>query len=323
MQVFGQQKPQYTQYIFNNYLLNPALSGIENYTDFKAGHRQQWTGIKDAPQTTFAAAHWNLGDEYLWKNPLSLPVKDQNPRDDDYTQNYTASPAHHGVGIIVLYDKAGPISNLDASLTYAYHLKLQGTLNLAVGIAAGIKRIKLNLSDLDLENPADPALGSNAIVGQTKPDLALGAWLYGANFFAGASIQQILPNKLAFTTDKAYNLGKEVPHAFVTAGYKLFINDELSVIPSVMVKYIRPLPLTFDANIKFSLRDKIWLGGGCRYQDSYAIMAGFNISRLLNLTYSYDISTSNFKRYSNGSHEIVLGLQLQNVYQSVFSNRMW
>ncbi|MFI5453507.1 type IX secretion system membrane protein PorP/SprF [Pedobacter sp. UC225_61] len=58
---FGQQRPQYTQYIFNNYLLNPALSGIENYTDFKAGYRKQWSGIEGAPQTTFAAAHWSLG----------------------------------------------------------------------------------------------------------------------------------------------------------------------------------------------------------------------------------------------------------------------
>ena len=30
---FGQAKPSYTQYIPNNYILNPALTGIENYTD--------------------------------------------------------------------------------------------------------------------------------------------------------------------------------------------------------------------------------------------------------------------------------------------------
>ena len=30
---FSQAKPFYTQYILNNYILNPALSGIENYTD--------------------------------------------------------------------------------------------------------------------------------------------------------------------------------------------------------------------------------------------------------------------------------------------------
>jgi hypothetical protein len=90
----AQQRPQYTQYIFNNYLLNPALSGIENYVDFKAGFRKQWSGIDDAPQTTFASAHWNLGRDYLWKNPLSMPEDSDDPMSRNYMQNYTASPSH-------------------------------------------------------------------------------------------------------------------------------------------------------------------------------------------------------------------------------------
>ena len=51
--VFAQQKPQYTQYVFNNYLLNPAVSGIENYTDAKVGYRSQWTGLDGAPVTSY------------------------------------------------------------------------------------------------------------------------------------------------------------------------------------------------------------------------------------------------------------------------------
>lgn len=322
MHGYAQQRPQYTQYILNNYLLNPALSGIENYTDFKAGYRKQWAGINDAPQTTFAAVHWSLGDKFLWKNPLSLPEKDEDPRSDDYTQNYTASPAHHGVGAIVFYDKAGPLSTLNANLTYAYHLQLSGTLNFSVGVAAGVKRVNLNVQDLVLENNNDPAL-KNTIIAQTKPDLALGVWLYGAQFFAGASVQQILPQRLAFTTDDVYNQGKEVPHAFVTAGYKLFIDDEISFIPSIMVKYVKPAPISFDANVKVSFKDRFWVGGSYRYKDSYAAMAGFNFSKLVNLTYSYDLTTSELKNFSNGSHEIVLGLQLNNIYQTMRSMRMW
>ena len=324
LQAFAQQRPQYTQYIFNNYLLNPALSGIENYTDFKAGHRRQWAGINDAPQTTFAAAHLSLGNDYLWKNPLSMPERDDNPMSDDYTQNYTASPAHHGAGAIVFYDKAGPLSTINASLTYAYHLKLAGTLNLSVGVAAGIKRINLDNSKLTFENEgSDPALANTVIVGQTKPDLAMGVWLYGARFFAGASVQQILPNKLSFTTAENLTQGKEVPHAFVTAGYKLYIDDEISFIPSVMVKYMKPVPLSFDANVKFSFKDRFWLGGSYRHKDSYAALAGFNFSKLANLSYSYDLTTSALKNYSSGSHEIVLGLQLNNLYQALGSGRMW
>jgi len=322
MQVFAQQRPQYTQYIFNNYLLNPALSGIENYTDFKAGFRKQWTGIDDSPQTTFALVHWALGGEYLWKNPLSLPEKGEDPMSDNYMQNYTASPAHHGVGATLMLDKAGPLTRLDANLTYAYHLQLGGTLNLSVGVAAGLTRFGLNVLDLTMENSFDPAL-KNTLVSQYKPDLALGLWLYGARFFAGVSVQQLLPQKLSFTTDPAYNLGKTVPHGFATLGYKLSLDETISAIPSIMIKYVRPTSPSIDANLKVSFNDRFWLGGSYRKNDSFSALAGFNFSKLINLTYSYDFTTSELNKVSSGSHEIVLGIQLNNVYQAVSTMRMW
>ena len=49
MALHAQQRPQYTQYILNNYILNPALSGIENYTDVKISGRDQWVGLGGAP----------------------------------------------------------------------------------------------------------------------------------------------------------------------------------------------------------------------------------------------------------------------------------
>jgi type IX secretion system PorP/SprF family membrane protein len=321
-QSFAQQRPQYTQYLFNNYLLNPALSGIENYVDFKAGFRKQWSGIDNAPQTSFASAHWNLGSDYLWKNPLSMPEGDDDPMSKNYMQNYTASPAHHGVGATLVLDKAGPISRFDANVTYAYHLQLSGTLNLSVGAAVGLTRIGLDINALSLEDPNDPAL-NNTITSQIKPDLGMGLWLYGARFFTGVSVQQILPQKLAFTSDPNYRTGKEVPHAFVTAGYKVFLAEDISAIPSIMVKYVSPTPISVDANMKIAFKERIWIGGSYRHNDSFSAMAGLNISKLVNLTYSYDFTTSQLNKVSYGSHEIVLGLQLNNVYQVMSSMRMW
>jgi type IX secretion system PorP/SprF family membrane protein len=318
----AQQRPQYTQYIFNNYLLNPALSGIENYVDFKAGFRKQWSGIDDAPQTTFASAHWNLGDDYLWKNPLSMPEDSDDPMSRNYMQNYTASPSHSGMGATLVLDKAGPISRLDANVTYAYHLQLTGTLNLSVGAAVGLTRISLDVNALSLEDPNDPAL-NNTITSQTKPDLSIGTWIYGASFFAGASVQQILPQRLAFTSDPNYRSGKEVPHLFVTGGYRVFIAEYISAIPSVMIKYVNPAPLSVDLNMKVAFKDRVWIGGSYRHNDSFAAMAGLNISKLVNLSYSYDFTTSELKNVSYGSHEIMLGLQLQNVYEVLSSMRMW
>ncbi len=318
----AQQRPQYTQYVYNNYLLNPALSGIENYTDIKMGYRKQWAGIENAPQTSFVTANWSLGSEYLWRNALSLPDKGDDPMSRNYMQNYTASPAHHGMGVVAVLDKTGPISRLDANVTYAYHLQLGSALNLSVGAAVGFSRIGLDLNMLQLEDPNDPAL-YGTIISQVRPDLGLGVWLYGARFFAGVSAQQVLPQKLSFTSDPVYNTGKDVPHFFITTGYKLFVDDEIAVIPSIMVKQVSPAPVSVDANLKVSFKDKLWLGGSYRKNDSYSAIVGINVSKLFNLTYSYDFTTSDLNKVSNGSHEIVLGIQLNNLYEVLSTTRMW
>jgi hypothetical protein len=56
----AQQRPYYTQYIMNNYIINPAVAGIENYWDVKASHRMQWVGLQDAPVTTYLTIHGPL-----------------------------------------------------------------------------------------------------------------------------------------------------------------------------------------------------------------------------------------------------------------------
>ncbi len=314
--VRAQQKPQYTQYVLNNYLLNPALSGIENYTDVKLGYRQQWTGLEGAPKTSFVTAHWALGDQYLWTNPLSFDGDGQNPQSHNYQQNYTSSPAHHGMGVSAVSDKAGQWSALSFNLSYAYHLQLNNQLNLSAGIAAGVTRIGIDVNALQLENPVDPAL-RNSVESQLKPDLSAGLWLYGAAFFSGFSVQQLLPQRLAFTGDENDDTGKRVPHFFLTTGYKLYLMDELHLMPSALIKWVHHTPVSLDLSLKLGFKDKLWLGGGYRKNDALSLMAGFNISHLINLTYAYDFTTSQLNQASNGSHELVLGLLLNNVYKVV------
>ncbi len=321
--LFAQQRPQYTQYIFNEYLLNPALSGIENYVDFKAGYRKQWTGLDRSPQTSFVSANWALGDNYLWSNALTpFPEQTGNPMDRNYTQNYTSSPAHHGVGITAVLDKAGPISRLDANLTYAYHLQLNDKFNLSAGVAGGISNISLDVNSLTFEQENDPAV-ARAITNQTKPDLSIGVWLYGARLFAGASIQQILGQNITFSGLNNSKQGKLSPHYFVTAGYKLVLNEDIAAIPSFMLKYASPAPVSVDLNLKMAFKDRMWLGGSYRRNDSFSAMLGFNVSKLVNLTYSYDFTTSDLNQVSNGSHEIVLGLLLNNIYNVPSRIKIW
>jgi type IX secretion system PorP/SprF family membrane protein len=309
--VKAQQKPQYTQYVFNNLLLNPAVSGIENYVDVKTGYRSQWTGLEGAPVTSYISVSAPFGSDFVQGDAAAMsPGNEANPYSRLYSQNYEAAQPHHGIGFMVVSDQAGPISTTNIDATYAYHLGLSSTFNLAVGIAAGMNHISLNTSMITTEQP-DPAIfyGNNS---QWKPDLGVGIWGYSSNYYFGISAQQILPQNLYFSTERNIYQTKTVPQYFVTGGFKVFLSDDITLLPTTLIKFISPLPLAYDVNMKLAFRDRFWVGASYRNQDSFAGLVGFNISSLINISYSYDFTTSALRTVSSGTHEIVIGLMLNN-----------
>jgi len=319
---YGQQRPQYTQYIFNNYLLNPAISGIEDYIDVKAGYRTQWVGLEGAPVTSYFSVNVPLGEKFIYGNANSFTEKGSNPMNRNYVQNYMAAEPHHGVGLHAVIDEAGPISRTDINATYAYHLGITEKLNISVGIAAGLSRVSLDVAKIRLENSGDPAIAPQQD-NQLSPDLGVGVWMYGPRFFAGVSALQLLNRQLSFTDINSYDQGKLVPHYFITAGYKLFLTEGIAAIPSVMVKKVKPVSPSFDVNLKVALRDVFWVGGSYRKEDAFSAIAGFNVSHFFNVSYAYDFTMSDLKTASDGTHEIVIGLLLNNRYRVNCPQRNW
>ncbi|MEO7215376.1 type IX secretion system membrane protein PorP/SprF [Mucilaginibacter sp.] len=311
---FAQQRPQYTQYVFNNYLLNPAVTGIENYTDAKLGYRSQWTGLQGAPVTSYFSINAPLGENFVQGDATAFPASGgENPSSRLFTQYYRAAEPHHGIGFMIVSDKAGPITQTNIDATYAYHLGITDQLNVSVGVSAGVSHINLNTDLITLENSNDPVL-NNINNSQWKPDLGVGVWAYSSRFYFGISAQQVLPQNLYITTGNTANQSKTVPHFFATGGYKIFLSDDVTLLPSALLKFIDPAPVTFDVTMKLSFRDRFWFGGSFRKDDSYAVLAGFNLSSVVNVGYSYDVTTSALRTVSNGSHEIVLGILLNNRY---------
>ncbi len=325
LQVSAQQKPHYTQYILNQYIINPAITGIENYTDIKASHRHQWVGLQDAPITTYFTIHGPIGKKDYRTSATSFRVPGENPRGKNYWQDYTAAEPHHGVGLQVINDRTGPLSRFAAYATYAYHIGISARTSLAAGFGAGFTNISLNTSKLDfIYVPVDPAVGNSGIINTIRPDFNAGLYLYSGDYFVGLSAQQIIPQKVAFsdyavkTTD-----GKFVPHLFATAGYRLSVSEDFNLIPSVMVKYIDPLPVQVDFNAKLQYQDLAWIGASYRNGEGFAGMVGVNISNALNIGYSYDYTTSRLNTVSKGTHEILIGFLLNNKYADWCPKNVW
>ena len=320
---FTQQLPQYTQYIFNNYIVNPAITGIENYTDFKTSYRTQWQGIDGAPETGTFSIHAPIGRNFSWDNATSFAGNGNNPMSRSYLQNYRASEPHHGIGLVVVLDKIGPISNTYGDLTYAYHLGLAPQLNLSVGVAAGVSYVTLDRSKLAPGNPADETIASD-LGSQLSPNLGAGLWLYSPRFFVGISGMQLLSGNLLGTGNgQTINIVRKVPHFYFTTGYKVFLAEDIAFLPSILLQKAGHTDLSIDLNSKVAFRDRLWLGASYRKGDSFSVLTGLNISHLINIGYSYDFTTSALKKVSGGTHEVILGILLNNKYKVSSSQRNW
>jgi type IX secretion system PorP/SprF family membrane protein len=324
LQGFAQQKPHYTQYIMNQYVLNPALSGIENYVDVKVSHRHQWVGLQDAPLTTYLTIQGPIGKADSRVSATGVQPLGYNPRGADYWANYSAAPPHHGVGLQVIQDVTGPLSRSSVAATYAYHLGLSPRTSLSAGFGLGVSRLSLNTAKLQFDQPNDPSIVQNSIIDRWKPDLSAGLYLYSADFFVGLSAQQIMPQRLEFSENALRKEdGKLVPHLFATAGYRLLVGEDFNLTPSIMLKYLSPLPIQAEVNAKLQYRDAAWLGASWRAQDGYAAMVGVMVGSKFSVGYSYDYTTSRLNAFSRGTHEVMIGFLLNNNFGETCPRNIW
>ncbi|WP_353126179.1 PorP/SprF family type IX secretion system membrane protein [Parapedobacter pyrenivorans] len=280
----AQQQPHYTMYMANNFVLNPALAGIEPYMDLKLAARSQWTGITDAPKTLYAT--------------LNSPVNRRDGR-----------KSRVGIGGKVFVDQTGPILMSSAELNGAYHLPLNDTYRLAFGVGAGMNYHRLDLNKVQLRDPNDPIYARNDFT-RVTPAVSAGLWFYADAVYVGVSAQNLLESNRGFPADGELAMMLQ-RHYFATAGYRFRFGD-FYLTPSAMLKFVHPAPVAFDINMKGQVSDMFWAGFTWRHRDGVAAMAGFFISPTLNVAYAYDFINSDLRRHSLGSHEIILGINLNN-----------
>jgi type IX secretion system PorP/SprF family membrane protein len=305
--VRAQQTPQYTQYMVNPYLYNPALAGSEDYIDIKAGYRAQWVGMENAPTTMYLSAH--------------APIKEHTLR-----HGRNDKTAYPGVGGFIMKDETGPISNLKFNGSFSYNLQISngkwyGALHhsdgvrLTLGMSLGVDQYQIDGSKLKLENIDDPSIIGGQMT-KISPDASIGAWLYfGQKFYVGASANQILNSKIKFDgidNPHATDFGRLDPHYNIVAGTKLEVGYDLYLMPSFMVKSVAGAPISWDLNTRLDYQDTYYGGISYRHEDAIALLGGVVLGKRKNIeiAYSYDITISNIAQYSNGSHEVTLGYRI-------------
>lgn len=276
LQLSAQQYIAFSQYMLNPYSVNPGVAGTQDYMPLAMAYHQSWTGFKNSPNVQMLNGH-------------------------------TAINSEMGVGGKIFNYSAGPSSKTGLEATYAYRLKLGDDMTLSLGLSALLYQVFLNREKLDLKDADDAILYSGNTDRLIVPDASFGAFFYTKDYFAGLSVAQLVNRKVDFMTDVLTE--NQVRHYYLYGGYNYVINDNFTVQPSVLGKFIEAGVLQFDINAKVIFKKMFWGGLSYRFGDAGVIMMGIDMDNLT-FGYSYDLSMTDIGKYSNGSHEIMLILKL-------------
>jgi type IX secretion system PorP/SprF family membrane protein len=302
----AQQSPQFTQFMQTGNIINPAMTGINRYTDFKLGYRKQWAGVPNSPTTIFASVSGQFGQG---EPSISLPVRGRLASQFVTTKPEQKREAKHALGGFIIVDQTTPTSLNMGNISYAYHLPLGEKWDLAFGAGVYLMQSVLNRDKLNVDLAEDPGIGTGQS-SKFNPDMNAGVFLSNSNFFIGYSANYLFQNKIYSLSDNKTLVGQQKIHHFGQVGGKFDLNESWFLSPALITKFVEGAPLSIDVNCRVGYKDLLWFGPSFRNQDSFSALAGFHVSNFLTLSYAYDYTYSALNNASNGSHEVILGFRL-------------
>ena len=289
---YAQQDPQFSMYMFNRQVLNPAFAGAMGSTNLTTAGRSQWVGIDGHPNT--------------FSLSFNMPVQ----------------ILKGGIGAYLMSDKIGPFATQTFKVAYSFKLPLgkNGTA-LHFGLQGGFMQKSLDGTNFRPELLGDPNI-LNQNMSDMMGDLDAGVYFTLPNdkFYIGLAGDHLLEPKLdKFTTSKDSKVSRAIN---LTSGYRIDFNEgKTSLTPSVMFKMQGPNnQLDFNVNLNvnpmvfgvsyrmFSKNSKNGYSG-----DSFDAIMGFKATNNMFVAYSYDYTTSALGTSTSGSHELILSYTFPSV----------
>ena len=278
---FAQQLPQFTSYQLSPFLYNPAFAGVDGTTQLNAVIRNQWSGVREAPQTDVISGYGLLRNEKM------------------------------GLGATAFKDVAGADSRRGITLSYAYHLRVKNDISLSLGLSAGFLQYRLDHTIINPYDDGDPVFNS-PVLSSVVPTATFGAYLYADNFYASVALPQLLSS--TFTVKDEYNdnsliEGGLTNHIFVGGGYIKDINDAFTIEPSLLLMLSSPAPASVELMTKLTYKDLLWTALSYRFNDAACMYIGVYINERFYVAYAHDFVTSELSTVTSGTNEFKLGFR--------------
>ena len=290
----AQNFPVYNSYYINPFLYNPAEAASE-YTYIFANHRQQWMNIEGAPVLTTVNFNTMLDD------------------------------TRSGLGFKMSSFKRGLLSTSDVTLTYAYGIGLSENSRLYFALSGGAITNNINLDEADLSDPAV----TNYLADNIQPAANFGFMLKSeSGFNFGMALPQLFSPRYNSASSFENTSPSPFENVIVSAYYRKKLSGKMAnrrrkgvnrkikteghYAPLefyLMYKYAEAGNSQAEAMVKLNLSQNLWVGAAYRQSYGFSGSLGLAISKFL-LSYSYEPGNQPEPAFSQGTHEIQLGLRL-------------
>lgn len=274
----AQQYPVFTQYYFNEMVINPAYAGNHVKLSLTTMYRNQWVNFPGAPKTFNFSGHTSL-----LKNKI-------------------------GVGLMIDHDEIGSYKNDHIYGYYAYKLHFREA-TLSMGLQAGFNILGADFSKLDLQNPGDASFFN--ISNELKPNFGAGLFYSKRNYFIGLSVPFIINNKVVNSFEALKGEIREARYYFLRGGavFPLNRSENVKINPSILIRSQEGQALTFDLNAAVIFYDIFSIGTSYRLSDAIITFIDLALSDKIHFGYSYDWTSSSINGFSNGTHEFMLNFR--------------
>lgn len=280
--VTAQQDPQYSQYMYNPLVINPAYAGNRGVTSIVGLHRSQWVGLEGAPRTQTLSIH--------------APIQDTRV----------------GLGLSVVNDAIGPTDETYVAADFSYTLPVSYNGNLSLGIKGGAHVLNVDFARLNARDFNDRLLENN-IENRISPTVGVGAYYHTDKFYVGLSTPNLLQTE---HFDESYSnstfVAEERIHYFAAAGYVFDVDENIMFKPATLIKVVSGAPLQVDLTANFLFYEKLTLGAAYRVSAALTGLVGFQLNDQMLIGFAYDRETTALGNsiYNDGSYELFLRFEL-------------
>lgn len=271
---YAQQDAQYSQYMFNQLALNPAYAGSREVLATSLVYRDQWTGIDGAPKTAGLSVQAPLRKKKI------------------------------GLGAEILSDKLGPKKSTAILFSYAYRIPFSKG-KLAFGLRMGMYNYVYDWSAMDYRDKSD-AYNTGTRDSKITGTGDFGTYYYSRTFYWGLGMTHLNRGKVtSFNSDSS----RQAFHFFMPIG-KAFEVGNVVLNPSILLKGATNAPAEMDINFNVLMKDKWWLGVSFRSKYGVIFLTQYQITEHFKAGYSYDYGMNKIGRIGGGTHEIMIGYDI-------------